>query len=49
MINNEVPVKRFGDPEEIAELAITLTKKTKNFITGSIFIVDGGQTRPRIV
>tara|TARA_X000000950_G_C13865792_1_gene640676 strand:+ start:502 stop:1275 length:774 start_codon:yes stop_codon:yes gene_type:complete len=45
MINKEVPVKRLGDPEEIAELAITLTKKAKNFITGSVFVVDGGQTR----
>lgn len=44
-IEQEVPLKHFGTPEEIADLAAFLVSPVSNFATGSCFIVDGGQTR----
>jgi len=44
-IEQEVPVKRFGTPEEIADLATVLVSPVSNFATGSCFVIDGGQTR----
>ena len=45
MLNNEVPLSKFGQPEEIADLAIWLCSYNESFCTGSIFTLDGGQTR----
>jgi len=44
-IEQEVPLKRFGVPEEIADLAAFIVSPRSNFSTGSCFICDGGQTR----
>ncbi len=44
-INKEVPIKRFGRPTEISDLVCYLASPKSDFITGSIFKVDGGQTR----
>ena len=44
-IKNHVPLKRFGKPEEIGNIVSFLSSNKSSFITGSIFIVDGGQTR----
>ena len=44
-IGREVPLKRFGTPEEIANFAAFLVSPLSNFATGSCFIIDGGQTR----
>jgi 3-oxoacyl-[acyl-carrier protein] reductase len=44
-IETEVPLKRFGRPEEIAELIIFLSSDRAAFITGSCVVADGGQTR----
>lgn len=43
-INNTVPMKRFGTPEDIADSAVFLCSSRAKFITGSILVVDGGQT-----
>lgn len=43
-IKNQVPMKRFGRPEEIADAILFLTSERASFITGSCLIVDGGQT-----
>ncbi|MGA8027888.1 MAG: SDR family oxidoreductase [Bryobacteraceae bacterium] len=45
MLNSDVPMARFGAPEEIADLAVFLCSPRASFITGSCFIADGGQTR----
>ena len=44
-IKNHVPLKRFGKPEEIGNIVSFLSSNKSSFITGSIFIVDGGKTR----
>lgn len=44
-IETEVPMKRFGKPEEIADAVLFLASERASFITGSCLIVDGGQTR----
>ena len=45
MLNNEVALKKLGSPEDIAFLATYLSSSISNFITGSIFKVDGGQLK----
>ena len=43
MIENSVPLKRFGKPEEIANLALFLLSSKSSFITGAEIVIDGGQ------
>ena len=43
-ISREVPMKRFGKPEEIAAAVVFLASPVSSFTTGTCFIVDGGQT-----
>jgi 3-oxoacyl-[acyl-carrier protein] reductase len=45
MIDSNVPLGRFGTPEEIADLAVFLCSDAATFITGACFKADGGQTR----
>ena len=44
-IENEVPLKRFGTPEEIADAVVFLASEKASFITGTCLVVDGGQCR----
>lgn len=44
MLNDNVPLRRFAAPEEIADSVIFLSSPRAAFITGSIFTIDGGQT-----
>ena len=44
MLQDKVPMKRFGTPEEIADTAAFLCSARASFITGSVMVVDGGQT-----
>jgi len=44
-INSEVPQKRFGKPEEIAEAIYFLSSEKASFITGASLVVDGGQIK----
>ena len=45
LINVEVPLQRFGRPEEIADLIVFLSSDRAAFITGACIVADGGQTR----
>ena len=45
MIESQVPMKRFGKPEEVAELVSFICSDKASFITGACFVIDGGQTK----
>lgn len=44
-IKREVPMQRFGKPEEIGSAAAYLISPLASFVTGAILPVDGGQTK----
>lgn len=44
-IESEVPMQRFGTPEEIADAVVFLCSARASFITGACLVADGGQTR----
>jgi 3-oxoacyl-[acyl-carrier protein] reductase len=44
-IKREVPMKRFGTPQEIGDTAAFLLSERASFINGAVIAVDGGQTR----
>jgi glucose 1-dehydrogenase len=37
-----IPMKRAGQPEEVASLAIFLASSESDYVTGSTFVIDGG-------
>jgi 3-oxoacyl-[acyl-carrier protein] reductase len=45
MIKHDVPLQRFGTPEEIADAVVFLLSRRSSFTHGSVFVVAGGQTR----
>lgn len=44
-IDQNVPLKRFAKPEEVASAVIFLSSERASFITGTALLVDGGQSR----
>lgn len=40
----QIPLKRLGQPEDVAGLAVFLASEEADYVTGSTFFVDGGLT-----
>lgn len=43
-IKNQIPIKRFAKPKEIAEIVSFLCSKKNTYLTGQNIIIDGGFT-----
>ena len=39
-----VPLRRYGEPEEVAHATLSLVLPASSFITGAVLVVDGGLT-----
>ena len=44
LVTDLTPMKRIGEPEEIAGAAVFLASKASSFMTGQAIVVDGGST-----
>lgn len=47
VIKERVPLKTIGKPIDIAELVLFLSSNRARYITGSVFVIDGGLTAGR--
>ena len=45
MIKKEVPLNKFGEPDNVSEAVLFLVSSKANFITGDIWVIDGGQIK----
>jgi len=41
-LTNQIPMKRFGKPNEIIGAVLLLASPASSYITGSVIVVDGG-------
>ncbi|HEX9258659.1 MAG TPA: SDR family NAD(P)-dependent oxidoreductase [Acidimicrobiales bacterium] len=39
-----VPLRRYGDPEEVAQMTLSLALPAASFVNGAVVVVDGGMT-----
>lgn len=43
-LQENIPMKRIGEPKDIANMAVFLASDKSDYITGQVFAVDGGMT-----
>jgi NAD(P)-dependent dehydrogenase (short-subunit alcohol dehydrogenase family) len=41
-ILKSLPLSRFGEPEDVAGLALYLASPASDYVTGAVFVIDGG-------
>jgi NAD(P)-dependent dehydrogenase (short-subunit alcohol dehydrogenase family) len=41
-ILSRLPMSRFGEPQDVSGLALYLASSASDYVTGSVFVVDGG-------
>jgi NAD(P)-dependent dehydrogenase (short-subunit alcohol dehydrogenase family) len=46
-VRGQIPLGRFGTAEEVAELVVWLASDAARWVTGSVFLIDGGWSLPR--
>jgi 3-oxoacyl-[acyl-carrier protein] reductase len=39
-----VPLRRYGEPEEVAHMTLALVLPAASFVNGAVLVVDGGLT-----
>ena len=42
--HRKVPLKRYGEPEEVAHMTLNLAMPASSFVNGAVVVVDGGMT-----
>lgn len=40
----DIPIRRMGEPEEVADAVVWLASSSSSFVTGAVIAVDGGRT-----
>jgi len=43
-MKRDIPLQRYAQPGEIAPLAVYLASEDSSFVTGQVYVIDGGQT-----
>ncbi len=44
-IEEQIPIGRYGEPEEFAKLAVFLCSAANTYMTGQSLLVDGGMVK----
>ena len=44
LMKSNIPLGRYGEPEDVAKLMTFLSSDDASFITGSVYTIDGGST-----
>jgi NAD(P)-dependent dehydrogenase (short-subunit alcohol dehydrogenase family) len=44
LVRRAIPMRRLGDPPELASVVLLLASEASSFMTGSVVVIDGGQT-----
>ena len=44
-INSNIALKKFGNPKNISDICLFQASKKSDFVTGSVWVADGGQIK----
>lgn len=43
-LKKSIPLKRWGEPEDVAKVAVFLASDESSYVTGTVIVVDGGES-----